>query len=118
MDFSHFDRSYCSSVHLDDLSNFKTFKRKLNDTAARFVWKMGRQWIEHCLDHLFFLVSCAILIGYIEILKVWMFEDLNIWIYTAIFMGLLYYIFNGGFRVVTGFAFLEWFCRFGFFLHF
>jgi len=53
----------------------------------------------------FFLGSCAILIGYIEILKVWMFEDLNIWIYTAIFMGLLYYIFNGGFRVVTGFAF-------------
>lgn len=72
-----------------------------HDLFGKWVGKgLNIVWIIY-----FFLVSCAILIGYIEILKVWMFEDLNIWIYTAIFMGLLYYIFNGGFRVVTGFAF-------------
>ncbi|WP_243385428.1 GerAB/ArcD/ProY family transporter [Bacillus kexueae] len=54
----------------------------------------------------FFIVGVMVLRTYIEVIEVWMFADLNKWIYSALIIILVSYIIMGGFRVVTGIAFL------------
>jgi spore germination protein AB len=54
----------------------------------------------------FILLAVTILRTYIEVVQVWVFPALETWVFTLIFLVLVYYIINGGFRVVTGIAFL------------
>ncbi|MGM0878218.1 MAG: GerAB/ArcD/ProY family transporter [Bacillota bacterium] len=53
----------------------------------------------------FILLAITVLRTYIEIVEVWMFPDLNVWLFSIIFLLLVYYIISGGFRVVTGISF-------------
>ncbi|PMC35077.1 spore gernimation protein GerB [Bacillus sp. UMB0899] len=53
----------------------------------------------------FFILAVTVLRTYIEIVQVWMFTDLNVWVFSLVFLILVYYIISGGFRVVTGISF-------------
>ncbi|USK69531.1 GerAB/ArcD/ProY family transporter [Peribacillus asahii] len=55
----------------------------------------------------FFMLSNAVLSTYINVVHVWMFEDITSWGLAAIFFGLMYYIISGGFRTITGITFLS-----------
>jgi spore germination protein AB len=55
---------------------------------------------------LYFVIVAATLIRtYIEVIQVWMFQDLSTFWYSLAFCGLAIYIVFGGFRTVTGVAF-------------
>ncbi|MEH7300343.1 GerAB/ArcD/ProY family transporter [Neobacillus drentensis] len=55
----------------------------------------------------FWLASVSVLLGYIEIIQVWMFPNLSSWILSSIILALVYYCVSGGFRVVVGISFLS-----------
>ncbi len=71
--------------------------------------KLFGKWFGGLLSVVFAIYFCLLAITvlrtYIEIVQVWMFPDLNIWIFTTVFLLLVYYIISGGFRVVTGISF-------------
>ncbi|MGE7762150.1 GerAB/ArcD/ProY family transporter [Peribacillus sp. NPDC097895] len=55
----------------------------------------------------FFVLGMTIIIGYINILHVWMFDEVPSWMFALVFLILIYYIISGGFRSVTGITFLS-----------
>ena len=50
-------------------------------------------------------MSITVLRTYIEVVQVWMFPDLNNWLFGAVFLLLAYYCLSGGFKVVAGISF-------------
>lgn len=95
-------------VHLYIWMIYQILQRSSGSLMTLHLDLFGK-WIGNGLNVVwiaFFIVnSFFVLKTYIEIIKVWMFPDLNIWIFSAIIIVLLYYILTGGFRVVTGFNF-------------
>lgn len=72
--------------------------------------KIFGKWIGSLFSLIFvvyylFLVIIALRL-YVEVIEVWMFPRLNLYLIAIIFATLLFYIVNGGFRVVTGICFL------------
>ncbi len=67
--------------------------------------------IGNFLSNLFivYLIVQTILVlrTYLEVLQVWMFPELNIWVFSFYFLGLAVYIISGGFRVVVGICFFS-----------
>ncbi|WP_273835589.1 GerAB/ArcD/ProY family transporter [Guptibacillus sedimenti] len=53
----------------------------------------------------FIAMGITVLRTYIEVVQVWMFPDLNKWIFGTVFLLLVYYCLSGGFRVVAGISF-------------
>ncbi|MGG0413413.1 GerAB/ArcD/ProY family transporter [Peribacillus simplex] len=53
----------------------------------------------------FFVLGMTIITGYIEVIHIWMFEEVPSWALSLVFLILIYYINTGGFRTVTGIAF-------------
>lgn len=53
----------------------------------------------------YWLASLSVLIGYIEIIQVWMFPTLPGWILSTLILLLVYYCVSGGFRTVVGISF-------------
>ncbi|WLD91643.1 GerAB/ArcD/ProY family transporter [Alkalihalobacillus sp. AL-G] len=52
---------------------------------------------------LYFLFICVVILRtYIEVIQVWIFPRLNVWVFTFIFMLLIHYLVSGGFRIVVG----------------
>ncbi|WP_257346910.1 spore germination protein [Pseudalkalibacillus decolorationis] len=47
------------------------------------------------------LLSVTVLRTFIEVIQVWIFPRLNVWIFTFIFLSIIYYFVAGGFRVVV-----------------
>lgn len=47
------------------------------------------------------------MISYINVIHVWMFEEVPSWAFSVVFLVLIYYIHTGGFRTITGIAFLS-----------
>lgn len=68
------------------------------------------KWLGHCLSLLFIfyflLFSTTILRNYIEVVRVWIFRDMNQWLFSFVFLVLVYYVISGGFRTVVGVAVL------------
>lgn len=62
-------------------------------------------FLSFLLSLYFCLMAITVLRTYVEIVEVWMFPDLNLWLFSIIFLLLVYYIISGGFRVVTGISF-------------
>ncbi|CAH0309987.1 GerAB/ArcD/ProY family transporter [Peribacillus simplex] len=54
----------------------------------------------------FFALGMTIIIGYINVVHVWMFDEVPSWAFALVFLILIYYIITGGFRTITGIAFL------------
>lgn len=55
----------------------------------------------------FFVLGMTIIIGYINVLHVWMLREVPSWAFALVFLALIYYIISGGFRTITGIAFLS-----------
>lgn len=55
----------------------------------------------------YWLASTSVLLGYIEIIQVWMFPTMPSWIPSTLILILVYYCVSGGFRVVVGISFLS-----------
>ncbi|KKI93904.1 spore gernimation protein GerB [Bacillus sp. SA1-12] len=53
----------------------------------------------------FILMAITVLRTYVEIVEVWMFPDLNVWVFSFVFLFLVFYVISGGFRVVAGISF-------------
>ncbi|MBP2239657.1 spore germination protein (amino acid permease) [Cytobacillus eiseniae] len=51
------------------------------------------------------LSGIVVLRSYIEVVEVWVFPTINIFMFALIFMILIYYCVSGGFRIVTGLSF-------------
>ncbi len=48
----------------------------------------------------------TIINSYLNVIHVWMFPEVPSWAFALVFMALIYYIISGGFRTITGIAFL------------
>ncbi len=56
----------------------------------------------------YYILTCAgVLSGLIEIIKVWMFPELNTFVFASVYLLLAVYIINGGLRTVAGMAFFS-----------
>ncbi|MGE7902964.1 GerAB/ArcD/ProY family transporter [Peribacillus sp. NPDC094092] len=55
----------------------------------------------------FLLLGMTVMISYINVIHVWMFEEVASWAFALVFLILIYYINTGGFRTITGIAFLS-----------
>ncbi|MEH7176909.1 GerAB/ArcD/ProY family transporter [Neobacillus vireti] len=68
--------------------------------------KIGK-FISSVFIFYFLLLSITILRSYIEIVQVWMFPELKTFWFALVFLLLVIYIVNGGFRTVAGIAFFS-----------
>jgi spore germination protein (amino acid permease) len=68
------------------------------------------KWLGKLFSTLFFIYFIAfaltVMRTYIEVIQVWLFPKLNIWIFSFVFLSLIYYVVSGGFRIVVGICFL------------
>lgn len=68
------------------------------------------RWVGGFLSSLliiyFILLAITITRTYLEVVQVWVFPGMRTWTFSLIFLFLIYYIVIGGFRTVTGIAFL------------
>ncbi|WP_035446111.1 GerAB/ArcD/ProY family transporter [Bacillus sp. UNC41MFS5] len=55
----------------------------------------------------YWLASVSVLLGFIEIIQVWMFPTLPSWILCSLILVVVYYCVSGGFRVIVGVSFLS-----------
>ncbi len=68
------------------------------------------KWIGGLLSFMlivyFILLAITVLRTYIEVVQVWVFPEMRTWAFSLMFLFLIYYIVIGGFRTVTGIAFI------------
>ncbi|MCA1319226.1 spore germination protein [Bacillus tianshenii] len=88
---------------------YKICEKSNGDLASAHKLAFGK-WIGN-LFNLFFVVyfiftTVTVLRTYIEVIQVWLFPDFKTWLFSLFFLLLVYYIITGGFRVITGIAFL------------
>ncbi|CDQ20826.1 GerAB/ArcD/ProY family transporter [Halobacillus karajensis] len=50
----------------------------------------------------FLLLTFNVIITFTEVIKVWVFPDLQVWIFLFFLLALVYYLVSGGVRVITG----------------
>ncbi|MGE1164825.1 GerAB/ArcD/ProY family transporter [Peribacillus simplex] len=69
------------------------------------------KWIGNFFSLLFILhfliLGMDMIISYINVIHVWMFAEVASWAFTVVLLLLIYYINTGGFRTITGIAFLS-----------
>ncbi|MTH53159.1 GerAB/ArcD/ProY family transporter [Bacillus mangrovi] len=77
----------------------------IHDIHLRIFGKWAGKAINLLISLYFTLLAVEVLRTYMEIIQVWMFPDINLWVFSSLFLLLVYYIVSGGFRVVTGICF-------------
>ncbi|WP_078544125.1 GerAB/ArcD/ProY family transporter [Litchfieldia alkalitelluris] len=92
-------------VHIIVFIMYRMLKESKGDLISIHQLTFGK-WMGNGLS-LFFIVylvlkSIAILRSYVEVIQVWMFPELNLWVFNLYFLLLVIYIVTGGFRVVAG----------------
>ncbi|MGG4264951.1 GerAB/ArcD/ProY family transporter [Peribacillus simplex] len=55
----------------------------------------------------FLILGMDMIISYIKVIHIWMFAEVASWAFTVVLLILIYYINTGGFRTITGIAFLS-----------
>ncbi|MEH7334433.1 GerAB/ArcD/ProY family transporter [Neobacillus drentensis] len=55
----------------------------------------------------YWLASVSVLLGFIEIVQVWMFPTIPSWILSSLLLILVYYSVSGGFRAIVGVSFIS-----------
>lgn len=87
---------------------YKILSRSDGDIIAVHKQVWGK-WAGGGFSFLFlvylFISGTTILRTYIEVLQVWMFSNVQTWVFAVILLSLTYYIISGGFRVVAGMCF-------------
>ncbi|MCF6138619.1 GerAB/ArcD/ProY family transporter [Pseudalkalibacillus berkeleyi] len=57
---------------------------------------------------IYLLILCiTVLRTFIELIQLWVFQQLNVWIFSTLFILIAYYFICGGFRTVTGICFIS-----------
>ncbi|RFB15034.1 spore gernimation protein GerB [Bacillus sp. HNG] len=86
----------------------------LNDSKGDIIdvhKEVFGKWIGGFFSLLFVVylmsLSITVLRTYIEVVQVWMFPELNAWVFSFFALALTYYIILGGFRTVTGISFFS-----------
>ncbi|MCA0989072.1 GerAB/ArcD/ProY family transporter [Guptibacillus algicola] len=96
------------SLHIVIFLMYKILLKENGDIIAVHKRLFGK-WIGGLLSWVliiyFIAMSLTVLRTYIEVVQVWMFPDLNKWIFGFVFLLLVYYCLSGGFKVVTGISF-------------
>ncbi|MEY8752993.1 GerAB/ArcD/ProY family transporter [Peribacillus frigoritolerans] len=96
-------------VHILIWLIYKIFRFVPGDIISTNNHAFGK-WIGNFFSLLFilyfFVLGMTIIIGYINVIHVWMFEEVPSWAFALVFLILIYYINTGGFRTITGIAFL------------
>lgn len=96
------------SLHIIIYLMYKILLKDNGDIISIHKFVFGK-WIGGLLSCIlivyFFLMSTTVLRTYIEVVQVWMFPDINKWIFGFTFLMLVYYCLSGGFRVVAGISF-------------
>ncbi|GAA1375130.1 GerAB/ArcD/ProY family transporter [Peribacillus frigoritolerans] len=97
-------------VHIMIWVIYKIFSFVPGDIISANNQAFGK-WIGNFFSLLFVLyfliLGMDVMISYINIIHVWMFEEVPSWAFAVVFMVLIYYIHTGGFRTITGIAFLS-----------
>jgi spore germination protein AB len=69
------------------------------------------KWIGNMMSFIFlihiFAESLIVIRTFLEVIQVWMFPEINVWVFTVFFLLLVTYIIFGGFRVITGICFFS-----------
>lgn len=96
-------------VHLLIWMMYKILEKSSGDITDVHTSILGK-WVGKTLSILlmlyFILLATTVLRTYIEIVQVWVFPDLSVGSFGLVFLLLVFYIINGGFRTVTGIAVL------------
>lgn len=89
---------------------FKMLKMANGDMISIHTFVLGNK-IGKFISSFFILYFCLFMItvlrSYIEIIQVWMFQELNTFWFALVFLILVIYIVNGGLRTVAGIAFFS-----------
>ncbi|YCI76387.1 spore germination protein [Bacillus sp. R1-10] len=97
-------------VHIFIWLIYKIFSMVPGDIISANNYVFGK-WIGHFFSLLFilyfFILGMTIIIGYINVIHLWMFPVVPSWAFCCVLLVLIYYINTGGFRTVTGIAFLS-----------
>ncbi len=97
-------------AHLS-LAMMYSILQKANGSIVEANQQLFGKWIGNILSILLVLyytgMVVAVLRTYIEVIQVWMFPDLETWVFATSFMLLTIYIVSGGFRVVVGVCFFS-----------
>ncbi|PJN90718.1 GerAB/ArcD/ProY family transporter [Bacillus sp. mrc49] len=96
-------------IHLFIWLMYKIFEMVPGDIIYVNHHVLGK-WIGNFFSLLFilyfFILGMTIIVGYVRVIHVWMFDDVPSWALSAVFLILIYYIISGGFRTVTGITFI------------
>ncbi|MCK2000838.1 spore germination protein [[Brevibacterium] frigoritolerans] len=97
-------------IHIFIWLIYKIFSFVPGDIISANNYALGK-WIGNFFSLLFilyfFVLGMTIIIGYINVVHIWMFDEVPSWVLASVFLILIYYINTGGFRTVTGIAFLS-----------
>ncbi|MFX3625032.1 MAG: GerAB/ArcD/ProY family transporter [Ectobacillus sp.] len=89
---------------------YRILHRGQNDLVAIHHDLFGK-WVGGALSLYFILYFTAFVITvlrtYLEVIQIWMFPEVNIWVLTVVFLLLAHSFVTGGFRVVTGLCVLS-----------
>ena len=97
-------------VHIMIWVIYKIFSIVPGDIISANNQAFGK-WIGNFFSLLFILyfliLGMTVMISYINVIHVWMFEEVPSWAFSVVFLILIYYINTGGFRTITGITFLS-----------
>ncbi|WP_246938872.1 GerAB/ArcD/ProY family transporter [Bacillus pinisoli] len=97
------------AVHLLIWMMYKILEKSNGDITDVHNSILGK-WVGRALSTVlmiyFILLAITVLRTYIEIVQVWVFPGFSVKLFAAVFLLLVFYIINGGFRTVTGIAVL------------
>jgi spore germination protein (amino acid permease) len=77
------------------------------DVHSKVFGKIIGSFFSFIIMFYYWLASVSVLLGFIEIIQVWMFPTLPSWILSSLILVSVYYCVSGGFRVVVGISFLS-----------
>lgn len=77
------------------------------DVHSKVFGKIIGSFFSFIIIFYYWLASVSVLLGFIEIIQVWMFPTLPSWILSSLILVSVYYCVSGGFRVVVGISFLS-----------
>lgn len=55
----------------------------------------------------YLILGMVVMISYINVIHLWLYDEVGSWAFALVFLILIYYILTGGFRTITGIAFLS-----------
>ncbi|MFC4323565.1 GerAB/ArcD/ProY family transporter [Litchfieldia salsa] len=97
-------------VHIILFLMYRMLEESEGDIVSIHQRALGK-WIGNSMSVIFLLLvaseSLVVIRTYLEVIQVWMFPEINVWIFTLFLLLLVTYIIFGGFRTITGICFFS-----------